>query len=555
MVFFNWRRFGPLLFFFALTFLIAANYSVYDVDPHHDGAIFKPALDVSKGLMLYRDTFSQYGALFTLLTAAGLKLFGPYVLVLRIMAAFFYGLVGALLWLLGERLLPRWLAAVIVLLWLGVAGYIGGWFLAWSSIYALFFQLAAVYFLLRYQEDEEDERGAEKHWPQWLVLAGLMAALAFWCRQPTGVLTLGAMMVFLSIRRLRPLPDWRQAWFQVRTLLLGFVLGVLPILGWIVLNGALKDWYLQNFVFGSLFIKYFGHSDDIRYLLRHLFPFFNLGGYQPGSLLYGMLPVLNLAGLALLARKMWRGETLVGQEAVAYAMGVLSLASWPQYYPFPDDGLHAYWAATPMMPMAAWLMWTGVESARERGWIRAGLPATAVVVGGLILLFGARLIVVGRAALDNGRNDWVRMEQPQQLRGLVLSPQLAARYQYINEVLAAYVVSHPQAVVISAHRENLQITFTPNARNFHPLTMDWSASTPWLVPNLYPEYYQALNQYVNQNKPLIVARPGLELPTGYREIEDFPRYGNRDETIHLLAPIESPSELDGAPHRDTKDTR
>lgn len=546
-----WRRLLPTLFFFGLTFLVAAYYSVYDVDPHHDGAIFKPALDVSKGMMLYRDTFSQYGALFTLLTAAGLKIFGPYMLVLRIMAAFFYGLVAAMLWLLGKRLLPRWLAALVVLLWLGVAGYIGGWFLAWSSIYALFFQLAAVYFLLRHQEDE---RGAGS-WPLWLVLAGLMAALAFWCRQPTGVLQMGAMVMFLSIRRLRPLPNWRESWHLVHPLLLGFILGVLPILGWIVLNGALKDWYLQNVVFGSLFLKYFGQSNDIRYLLRHLFPFFNLGGYQTGSLLYGMLPVLNLAGLALLARKMWHGKTLLGREDVAYAIGLLSLASWPQYYPFPDDGLHAYWAATPMMPMAAWLMWTGVESARKRGWIRAGLPAAAVVVGGLLLLFGARLIVVGKAALDNGRNDWVRMEQPQQLRGLVLSPQLAARYQYINKVLAAYVASHPQAVVISAHRENLQITFSPNGRNFHPLTQDSDAGAPWLMPALYPQYYQTLNQYVNQNEPLIIARPGLELPPGYREIEIIPRYGNRDETIHLLAPIDPSSGLNEAILMDEKHIR
>jgi 4-amino-4-deoxy-L-arabinose transferase-like glycosyltransferase len=534
-----WRRLLPALFFFCLTFLVAAYYSVYDVDPHHDGAIFKPALDVSNGMMLYRDTFSQYGALFTLITAAGLKVFGPYVLVLRILAAFFYGLIGAMLWLLGKRLLPRWLAALVVLFWLGVAGYIGGWFLAWSSIYALFFQLAAVYFLLRHQENEDDEWGAEKYWSQWLVLAGLMAALAFWCRQPTGVLTLGAMMVFSSMRRLRSLPDWRQAWFQVRTLMFGFVLGVLPILGWIVLNGALKDWYLQNFVFGSLFIKFFGHSDDIRYLLRHLFPFFNLGGYQPGSMLYGMLPVLNLAGLALLAGKMWRGETLVGGEAVAYAIGLLSLASWPQYYPFPDDGLHAYWAATPMMPMTAWLMWTGVEAARMRGWISAGLPAAGLVVAGLLLLFGARLAEVGKLARDNSRNDWVRIEQPKQLRGLVISPQLAARYQYISDTLAAYVSSHPQATVISAHRENLHITFSLNARNFHPLTQDSTAGAHWLIPELYPQYYQALNQYVNKYKPLVIARPGLLLPVGYREIEIIPSFGGRDETIHLFAPIES----------------
>ena len=37
------------------------------VDPHHDGIMLKPALDVLSGQVLFRDTFTQYGALTTYL--------------------------------------------------------------------------------------------------------------------------------------------------------------------------------------------------------------------------------------------------------------------------------------------------------------------------------------------------------------------------------------------------------------------------------------------------------------------------------------------------------
>src|SRR3954470_22772839 len=44
----------------------------YGVDPHHDGIMLKPALDVLAGQTLFRDTFMQYGALTTYLQALAL---------------------------------------------------------------------------------------------------------------------------------------------------------------------------------------------------------------------------------------------------------------------------------------------------------------------------------------------------------------------------------------------------------------------------------------------------------------------------------------------------
>ena len=62
-----------------LTILFVAGYfAQMDPDWHHDGILFKPAIDVASGLSLFRDTFSQYGALTTYLHATALHLFGKH---------------------------------------------------------------------------------------------------------------------------------------------------------------------------------------------------------------------------------------------------------------------------------------------------------------------------------------------------------------------------------------------------------------------------------------------------------------------------------------------
>jgi len=83
------KYFCPLALF-ALTLTIASIFSVLGVDPHHQGIMFKPAFDVAHGQMLFRDTFTQYGALTTLLHAWALRIFGDYLVVIQIETALFY---------------------------------------------------------------------------------------------------------------------------------------------------------------------------------------------------------------------------------------------------------------------------------------------------------------------------------------------------------------------------------------------------------------------------------------------------------------------------------
>ena len=64
---------------FLTTFLISGYLSTIGVEPHHDGIMFKPAVDFAEGKMLFKESFSQYGALTVLLQGLAIKIFGEYL--------------------------------------------------------------------------------------------------------------------------------------------------------------------------------------------------------------------------------------------------------------------------------------------------------------------------------------------------------------------------------------------------------------------------------------------------------------------------------------------
>src|SRR5258708_16448162 len=76
------------------------------VDQHHDGIMLKPALDVLSGQVMFRDTFTQYGALTTYLQEVALSI-PTTLLVMRLMTVMAYG--AALLFLSSSSplILPR----------------------------------------------------------------------------------------------------------------------------------------------------------------------------------------------------------------------------------------------------------------------------------------------------------------------------------------------------------------------------------------------------------------------------------------------------------------
>jgi hypothetical protein len=90
---------------------IFARFADLTVDPHHDGIMLKPALDVLSGQVLFKDSFTQYGPLTTYLQALALGL-SPTLLSLRLLTVAAYAGSLFFLYLAWREFLPRFLCVV-----------------------------------------------------------------------------------------------------------------------------------------------------------------------------------------------------------------------------------------------------------------------------------------------------------------------------------------------------------------------------------------------------------------------------------------------------------
>ena len=71
--------------FIYLIFMIIVLYtSNWGVDPLHDGATFPTPVALAQGKFIFRDIQNQYGLLQGVIESFGIFLFGPYLIVQRI---------------------------------------------------------------------------------------------------------------------------------------------------------------------------------------------------------------------------------------------------------------------------------------------------------------------------------------------------------------------------------------------------------------------------------------------------------------------------------------
>ena len=201
-------------FLFFLTFAVAGWFSTLGIDPHHDGIMLKPAIDFAEGKILFKETFTQYGALTTILQGVSLIIFGKYLVVIKLLTALFYSLIAALLYVIWKNVIPRYLAAMSCIIWLLLAPYFVWPFLAWSSVYALFFQMLALYLVILF---------IKKSKKYLLVIAGFSAALCFWCKQTVGIFLIGAITIFIIVYCLYKRDNLKKNIITMASPIVGFV--------------------------------------------------------------------------------------------------------------------------------------------------------------------------------------------------------------------------------------------------------------------------------------------------------------------------------------------
>jgi hypothetical protein len=486
----------------ALVALLAAAifypFAAIGVDPHHDGIMLKPALDVLSGQVLFRDTFSQYGPLTTYLQAWVLGI-QPTLLSLRLLTVAAYAGSLFFLYLAWRSLLPRSLSLVASLMFIVWAPfYHPVWLmLPWSSALALFFQSIAIWALLRIV-------GGRPH-AAWAWTLGIACACTLWCRQPVGVIltgSVGIIAVGLHLTGWRPSTGSAfRVWGRVG---LGFGVISLLILGQLGMNGALGAFWGQNVTWPGRWAHTQGTAWDSMFIR----PDYALG--LAGLMLAGGLPTIARRfwpGLPRWLALAWLGCLVAGYMAFGHAwvrtwlllpeggwngliMGAvilqavlvlflaiaarpkaadyhlaavlagLALAASMQVYPVPCPN-HLYWAFAPGFGVFVYLCWR---------WSRA----EAWVCGLLVLLFllpaGYDKYCFSRYTLSQ---PLMELQSPPLLAGMKVELARGQALQRVDAVLQALLALNPDRPGLLYGYDAIYLTWFRNRENPSPYYVTW----------------------------------------------------------------------------------
>lgn len=522
------------------------------VDPHHDGAMFKPALDVLSGQVLFRDSFMQYGALSCYLQALALWI-QPTLLSVRLTMVAAYAVTLVSLYAAWRMLLPRSLTVVAcVLFFLFNPAYeTEPWnhehwlLLPWSSAYAMMFQGIGLYALFRVIRGEQPER--------WGLVLGLAAAAVFWCRQPVGVTMIGALIVIwpaLLWTGWQPAASSRRA-ILIRILAGFFILNAVFVCG-LALHGALPAWWYQNIVWPARWSQSMVWGDTLPLVVHPGAAAGQLGlalalvlpawlkQRRPGlpwpalaawyAVLAGLLlwqhdglrrvidvreggwtvllplAVLGLVGERLVAAVQKREGTRPVEYYLSAALAVFCLGSLPQYYPMADVW-HVFYALAPVFGLFVYAIW------RWSGWSAALVAA----------LFAAVLLPAAatkaRAIPPALARPLVTLTQPAILRGMRVPPEQARSFAQVAEVVALVERHRPDMPVAMIGDNALYLAFARNQTNPTPYYVTW----PGLAAPADNERRWA---YIQRTRPLMILQNAR-----WEAVDDFYR---RQQYVPLL---------------------
>lgn len=511
------------------------------LDPHHDGIMLKPALDVLSGQVLFRDTFTQYGPLTTYLQALALAIH-PALLSLRMLALIANAGSLFFLYLSWRVLLPRPLSLVASLLFVLSAQFYDPEFplIPWSSILALFFQSVAILSLLRIVTGS-----AHAAWP-WVL--GAACASALWCRQPVGIiLTLSVGTIAVALH----LAGWRSGTISAGKLWVrtgvAFCACSLLVLGHLAFHGALTAWWEQTILWPGRWALGYNESIFWVYARRFLWPpvtwilFVTLlvaflpallrrirpgipgwvdvswlvllsGIYlgfarpvvAPSLLLYlggwNVVFLITIVALSIgvvvrACRERLSARPSLDREFYASAtLAGLALGSALQIYPLPEPN-HIYWALAPGLGVFVYACHRLLRFSAVGGSLA------------LLLIFAPATYNKYRWANHTRNQPTVTLVTPRVLAGMRVDAPLAAAIERSYAIIRPLLEKNPGQRVILYGDDALYLGWFENRENPSPYYVIWRD----LIP---PAEVQKRLEYVFMAKPVILfhGRGMLELP-------------------------------------------
>lgn len=556
-----------------VTFGILLALARYGIDPHHDGVVFKAALDVLDGQVPLRDSYGQYGALLPVVQAAFLGVFGPTLLVLKGSAVAFYALSAGLLIVLWRAMVPLALAAGMWVLWLAAQPEVtetvttysfSGVFLAWSSVYALATSVAACALLV-----------AAARSPRWLVGAsiasGALAAITMHLRTPTGLFVAAGLLIGLAA--------WRPGTVRITVRIGAWFAGAMALANaaiflWLLITGTMGDWWQQIIEWprswagdtGSGLLPFF--EAFARDRLVHVAPLVLLAAavlalmHLAAPRIAGWwrhdaraLVALGLAAWAAATAVVWTtgrqwaqwwfsfDNLMLAAVVVAAAIALIAVArlvwwlvrrqytadrggaTWGLSGPVPlvalfclasfiqiyplPDARHIYWAAAPALGLLAWLLF-----------LASGRRALLLLLLGATFFGPSLATSVDHAATRVDNFTQVPVTSPGRFDGMRVTPAFNTQYGGLMAALEKAYSREPNVPILGMTREPLWLTLGSNMANADKYFLRWGGFPP-VVPD-----YPAIDRFIATQRPLILIEnwPGYTPQPSMAPYEDIIGY-------------------------------
>ena len=494
---------------FAFSFLITYRFSLVNFDSHHSGLMYKTALDLAHGKVLFLETFTQYGALTSYIQGLSVLLFGESVRSILLITALFYAASHTMLYLVAHRLMGRVPALAAAVATVFLAPFFLWDFHPWSSVFALFFLLLSLYTL---------QTAVAKDAVPALVqaaLSGLFAALTFWCRQPVGFVTAlaGLLCILFLLLLVRKQSEQRKhTLFLLAAFGVGLTVGILLLLIPILASGGGHDFVRQSL---SAMVSFAsarsgeGTQGFIQSLFANLFgmPFYLTRTKVVFDIIWLFLPVLALilalltgAKLVLAAHREGEGFRTRGAHVTVLIYAVYAVAEWHQYYPV-SCLRHWYWGAFLCAP-AVFLITRELLDLLPRcdrlSFFKGARARVLTLVLVPLVFFAPNMVLRMHSGAEilaeSSKNGKYENEYYTHLNGLYLTPEVAAHYDRLFEAMNTLQAAFPNVNVVNTTEIGIYAVF---GENFCPLFNNAGDA-------YYAEYPQWLEEYIKAERPIVI---------------------------------------------------
>lgn len=230
--------------------------SAINSDSHHWGFMYVPALDLTKGLVPYKEILIAYGYLTTWIQAVSLTLLGDSLKSIGIVTGLFYSASLFLSYRVFHEFLSKSLSLFSVLLILLLHPYIVH---PWPNYFSYTFQLLSVLLFIRSRSTIVGRFGA-----------GICIGMACLFRYSSAVAILFPFIIYLAYELFVLNTDRKPTIKSTMLFCLGFLTPLLWFCGFLLSKHAWYDFYIQNRVIAESWNRGITVRNFLPTLLKHI---------------------------------------------------------------------------------------------------------------------------------------------------------------------------------------------------------------------------------------------------------------------------------------------